>query len=172
MAHAAVFFPLLLGLDNRVNSLLSKRGGNFLGSKVLFVLTHAGLCELFAVFSFMCCWSENPHMLVCDLQEWRGFNLFFILRNFLKSATLRRCRRRIVLRIKRLLYQSSNILCLSVHYRRCRTVTGLLSRMLQHCWKMKLKPPQIVLPSFCLKCCTQCFCFQLQIEFFKGGSET
>ena len=56
-------------------------------------------------------------------------------------------------------------------------VTWLLSRMLQHCWNtlLKLKPPQIVLPSFDLKCCTRCLfrCIvELQIQFLKVAPKT
>lgn len=77
------FFSLLFGLDNRVNSLLSKRRGNFLGSKVLFVLTHAGLCELFAVtrvFLHVLSKWKSSHACLQPAGLWRGFNLsiFFI----------------------------------------------------------------------------------------------
>lgn len=78
--------------------LLSKHRGNLLAadSKVLFVLTHAGLFELFAVthvfLHVLLKWKWYPHVLVCSLQQW-VFEVvldFFLLRIFLKSATLRR----------------------------------------------------------------------------------
>lgn len=54
--------------------LLSKHRGNLLAadSKVLFVLTHAGLFELFAVthvfLHVLLKWKWYPHVLVCSLQ--------------------------------------------------------------------------------------------------------
>lgn len=102
--------------------------GNFLGadSKVLFLCWHTLdclTCLQWLMFSFMCYWSENriltcfvcsPHWWVFDVVSDFLSSFFLLLRIFRKSATLRRRGRRIVLRITRLLYQSSNILCLVI----------------------------------------------------------